>query len=79
MKVATIIKVNGKGILYYENGSILYDGYFIQDNFEGKGTYYYEDSKYYIEKWKNEKDQIIHAKGKLYDGDFIYPNQKEIK
>ena len=67
---------HGKGILYYENGSILYDGYFIQDKFEGKGNYYYEDSNYYIEKWKNKKDEIIYAKGKLYDGDFIYHKSK---
>ena len=28
---------HGKGIIYYNNGIIKYDGYFIKDKFEGKG------------------------------------------
>ena len=45
---------NGKGILYYKNGNIKYDGYFIDDKFEGNGKYIYEDGKYYIGEWKND-------------------------
>ena len=34
---------NGKGIKYYSNGNILYDGYFVNGKFEGKGKYIWED------------------------------------
>ena len=39
---------NGKGIKYYKNGNILYEGNFINGKFEGKGKYIYEDGAYYI-------------------------------
>ena len=31
---------NGKGILYYKNGNIRYEGEFINDKFEGKGKFF---------------------------------------
>ena len=45
----------GKGILYYENGNILYEGEFKNDIFGGKGIKYYENgNKLYEGKFKNE-------------------------
>ena len=69
-------KAYGKGILYYKNGKIRYEGDFINDKFEGNGKYYYENGEYYIGQFKNGK---AHGKGILYyknekikyEGDFI--------
>ena len=45
---------HGKGILYYKNGNIKYEGYFIDDKKEGNGKYIYESGNYYIGEWKND-------------------------
>ena len=37
---------NGKGIKYYSNGNILYEGDFINGKFEGNGKYIFEDGEY---------------------------------
>ena len=44
---------NGKGTLYYSNGSIKYEGDFINDKFGGNGKYIWENGKYYIGQCKN--------------------------
>ena len=48
-----MILQNGKGTVYYKIGSIMYAGYFIDDNLEGKGKYIYENGEYYIGEFKN--------------------------
>jgi len=39
---------NEKGIKYYSNGNILYEGDYINGKFEGNGKYIYENANYYI-------------------------------
>ncbi len=41
-------KRNGKGIEYYENGSIKYEGEFSEDEYNGKGKLFYPNGDYYI-------------------------------
>ena len=73
---------NGKGIKYYKNGNILYDGDFIEGKFKGNGKYIYENGEYYIGQFING---LRHGKGTIYDsngnikyeGDFIN-NKAEI-
>jgi hypothetical protein len=73
-------KAHGKGILYYKNGLIIYDGDFVNGKFEGTGKRNWE-GKYYIGQWLNGKR---HGKGImfdkndniLYDGYYI-DNKKE--
>ncbi len=49
--------------MYYKNDDIKYDGEFINDKFEGKGKFIYEDGKYYIGQWS---DDLLNGKGTLY-------------
>ena len=44
---------HGKGIEYYKNNNIKYDGDFVNDKYEGNGNYYYENGEYYIGQWFN--------------------------
>ena len=44
---------NGKGVKYYSNGNIQFEGYFMNGKFEGKGKYYYDDGDYFIGEYKN--------------------------
>ena len=44
---------HGKGIIYYKNGTIMYDGNFVNDKAEGDGKYIDEDGNYYIGQWLN--------------------------
>ena len=39
---------HGKGIEYYKNGDIKYDGNFVNDKFGGDGKYIDESGNYYI-------------------------------
>ena len=39
---------HGKGIEYYKNGSIKYEGDFVIDKYEGNGKYNWESGNYYI-------------------------------
>ena len=41
-------KKNGKGVLYYENGTVKYVGDFVDDYFEGFGKYIKKKGNYYI-------------------------------
>ena len=62
---------HGKGIYYYKNGNIKYEGDFVDDEFEGNGKFYYENGDYYIGEYKNG---LKHGKGKSYnkDGNIFY-------
>ena len=62
---------HGKGILYYKNGTIKYDGDFVNGRKEGNGKYIYEDGNYYIGEWLNNRKN---GRGILYksDGNIIY-------
>ena len=67
---------NGKGIKYYSNGNILYEGYFINGKFEGNGKYYYDDGDYYIGEYKNGlrngKGTEYYSNGNMqYESDII--------
>ena len=44
---------NGKGIQYYKNGNILFEGDWIDDKRDGFGKYIWENWKYYIGQFKN--------------------------
>ena len=44
---------NGKGIEYYSNGNIKYEGDWVNDKFEGNGKYILENGVYYIGEYKN--------------------------
>ena len=67
---------NGKGIKYYSNGNILYEGNFINGKFNGNGKYYYDDGDYFIGEYKNGlrngKGTMYYSNGKImYEGDWI--------
>ena len=67
---------NGKGILYYSDGKIQYEGDFVNEKYEGKGKYIYENGRYYIDEfksnWKHGKGILYYSDGKInYDGNFI--------
>ncbi|NQU55251.1 MAG: hypothetical protein HQ522_22255 [Bacteroidetes bacterium] len=47
-------KANGKGILYYDDGS-RYEGEFKDGNFHGKGIFYFEDGERYECEFKDGK------------------------
>jgi hypothetical protein len=44
---------NGKGVKYYSNGNIQYEGHFRNGKYEGKGKFILEDGSYYIGQFKN--------------------------
>ena len=48
-------KKNGEGKEYYENGNLKYEGNFEEDEYEGDGTFYGQDGKIYIGKFKKGK------------------------
>ena len=54
---------NGKGIKYYKNGKIQYEGEFINGKFEGKGKFIYDDGDYFIGHFKNG---LRNGKGIIY-------------
>ena len=57
---------HGKGIKYYLNGNILYEGDFINGKFEGYGKYFYDNGDYFIGQYKNG---LRNGKGKGYYAD----------
>ena len=69
-------KSHGKGILYYKNGNVLYDGEFVYGKKQGLGKRIYKSGNYYIGQWLNDKK---HGKGIeyykndniKYDGEFV--------
>ena len=67
---------HGKGIKYYKNGNILYEGDFINGKFEGNGKYIYDDGDYFIGQYKNGlrngKGIIFYKNGNMmFEGDYI--------
>ena len=69
-------KPNGKGIKYYKNRKIEYEGDFINGKFEGKGKFIYDDGYYYIGQFKdglrNGKGTIYYPNGNIeFEGNFI--------
>ena len=67
---------NGKGIKYYSNGNILYEGTFINGKFEGKGKYFYDDGEYFVGGYKNGlrngNGMNYYKNGNIkYEGDFV--------
>ena len=66
---------NGKGIIYYSNGNIMYEGDFINGKFEGNGKCIFKNGQYYIGQWKNGlrngKGILYYKSGNImYEGDF---------
>ena len=66
-------KFEGKGILYYENGDINYEGEFVKNKFEGKGILYYENgNKHYGGDFVNnkvegeKKEDLPNEEGNIY-------------
>ena len=59
---------HGKGIIYYENGNIFYEGDFVNGKREGNGKCFSENGDYYRGQWFNDKP---HGKGKLYNNNDI--------
>ena len=69
-------QLHGKGILYYKDGKIEYDGDFIKGKREGKGKYFFENGYYYIGEWLNNfmngKGTVYYNNGTiLYEGDWV--------
>ncbi len=69
-------KKNGEGKEYYENGNLKYEGNFEEDEYEGDGTFYGENSIKYIGQFKKGKKN---GKGKEYyeNGDLKYEGNFE--
>ena len=67
---------HGKGIIYYKNGTIKYEGDFVNDKLEGMGKYIYENGEYYIGQFVKG---LRHGKGIeyyknntiKYEGDYV--------
>ena len=66
---------NGKGTIYYKNGSILYEGNFVEGKYDGKGKENYENGTYYIGQFLGgfrHGKGVLYYKNRsiLYEGDF---------
>ncbi len=66
---------HGKGIIYYKNGSILYEGDFVNGKYEGNGKEIYENGTYYIGQFLNvfrHGKVVLYYQNNsiLYEGDF---------
>ena len=74
---------HGKGIIYYKNGNIKYDGEFVNGKFEGNGKYIYENGEYYIGQWLNGnrhgKGIYYYKNGNIkYDGEYVNGERKKV-
>ena len=63
-------KKNGMGREFYDNGKLKYEGYYLEDEYDGNGEFHYENGEIYIGQFKNGK--------KNGDG-YIFKGNKEIK
>ena len=69
-------KKNGLGIDYDENGRVKYKGNFLDDEYNGEGTFYYPNGDYYkgnfIKGKKSGRGCDFYKNGKIkYDGKFV--------
>ena len=67
---------HGKGIVYYKDGKVKYDGYINNGKVEGFGKYFYENGEYYLGDWlkgkKNGKGILCYKNNTIkYEGDFV--------
>ena len=70
---------NGKGKEYYENGELKYDGFFLNDEYDGEGTFYNQNGLIYIGQFKAGKKngygcvfkKTNSGNGMLYEGKFV--------
>ena len=69
--IITQLQRNGKGVEYYKNGKVKYEGDFKNDEYHGNGTYYFENGEvYYGEFYKGKRhgNGIIFKDNKLVKG-----------
>ena len=67
INIINTLKRNGKGIEYYKNGDIKYEGNFVDDEYDGDdGCFHYENGDIYIGQFKNGKRN---GNGQIYDKD----------
>ena len=74
---------NGKGKMYYnekdENGRVMYDGYWKDDLFDGKGIMKWKNNDRYNGEWKNGlkegKGTYYYENGDIYEGEFKNNNK----
>ena len=69
-------KPSGKGILFYANGKVRYKGDFVDGNYTGQGTYYWEDGRKYEGGFLNN---IIHGEGTFYNADGTVEDNGQFK
>ena len=74
---------HGKGILYDVNGSVEYEGDFVNGKMEGKGKLIYGDGSYYEGQFSDNKRNgkgIIYSKNGdiIYEGDYVNNEQEGI-
>jgi len=68
--IIKVYKKNGMGREFYDNGKLKYEGYYLEDEYDGNGEFHYENGEIYIGQFKNGK--------KNGDG-FIFKNNEVIK
>lgn len=70
-------KLEGKGILYFEGGTV-YNGNFVNNQFSGSGTIRYSNGDYYEGNWSNNartgKGKYRWSNGAEFSGDFVKNN-----
>jgi hypothetical protein len=54
----------GKGKIFDKNNTLIYEGDFVKDKFEGNGKYIFSNGDYYIGEFLND---VRHGKGKEYN------------
>ena len=63
-------KKNGMGREFYDNGKLKYEGYYLDDEYDGNGEFHYKNGEIYIGQFKN---------GKKHGDGYIFKNNKVIK
>ena len=74
-------KTHGKGILFDKNGNIIYDGYFVNNYYEGDGKLVYESGVIYIGQFlkgeRHGKGILYYKNGNIkYEGDFVHDKKE---